>query len=241
MNHQLSALTARLFGILNFVTREWTCASCAGGNSLWAAGIDKTSIRKPAKGSRNSNRRVNIEGQNNLLIYFGQTIIEKAFRGKSLIPVTGAKLCFKFLRELLFSKVYFWADALTYKAYLVFAKTLNEYYPSRQAKPPVIVHKLVDFIGEKHYPESYCPKSGTVKKSKRLVADPTVNIHQSDLKDADVKFYLEANPNCKKGHGLITIAPVNRKNISLLLQRYLKRLLTGASSEQKTIRETAFS
>ena len=43
--------------------------------------------------------RQHLHGKNYLLLRFGQVIIDKAFRGKSLIPITGAKLCRLFLER----------------------------------------------------------------------------------------------------------------------------------------------
>ncbi|MEL6863470.1 MAG: hypothetical protein AAFP19_03580 [Bacteroidota bacterium] len=178
--------------------------------------------------------RVHVAGKSRLLIYFGQTIIEKAYRGQSIIPITGAKLCAKYFWELISGKVYFWADALSYKAYLVFAKTLEEYYPNYQSPNTEEINALIDHIGQQFYANSYCPKSQTVKKTKRLVNDATANIYPSDLKDEDIRFYLKANPACRQGHGLITIAPVNRKNIGRLIRRYWSKWWEGhGTKEQK--------
>ncbi len=76
--------------------------------------------------------RSKVYGQSQFLVYFGQTVVHEDYRGQSLIPVTGAKLCMKFWKEILYSKVYFWADALTHKAYLGFAYTVKAMYPSRK-------------------------------------------------------------------------------------------------------------
>ncbi len=64
--------------------------------------------------------RATIHGKKRFFIYFGQTVIDKAHRGKSLIPLTGVKLCKMFFKDLLRSKAYFWAECLSYKAYLIF-------------------------------------------------------------------------------------------------------------------------
>lgn len=180
-------------------------------------------------------------GEKQLMIYFGQTIIEREFRGKSLIPVTAAKLCIKFLRSLMTSKVYFWYDALTYKAYLVAAKTVSEYYPSRTNKMTKEVKQLMDYIGEKHYGDKYDACSGTVMKDTQLVNDASVNIQLKDYGDEDINFYMQANPNHHVGHGLLTFAPASLKTVGTLLKRYIYKSLgiqQGRACKTKTLPKT---
>lgn len=169
--------------------------------------------------------RTRINNKKRLLIYFGQTIIDTEYRGKSLIPTTGAKLCLRYLPELLTSKTYFWADCLTYKAYLVFAKTLEVYYPSYNNEKCQDVQAVIDFIGETHYQDSYCRRTGTVEKEAVVVNDPNTQIPYKYRKDPDINFYAGANPLFMEGHGLITLGPVTWRNFGLLIGRLAKRLL----------------
>ena len=67
--------------------------------------------------------------------------------------------------------MYFWCDALTYKSYLVFAKTLHEFYPTYKIGTPTVVKQVMDFIGQTHYTDAYCPDSGNVSKPVNYVSD----------------------------------------------------------------------
>lgn len=178
--------------------------------------------------------RANIDGKSNLLIYFGQTVIDSEFRGKSLIPLTGAKLCMKYWKDLLFNKAYFWADSLTYKAYLVFAKTLAEYYPTYKYQTPNPIKAIFDNIGQTYYGNDYCPNSGTVKKDNIFVNDPTVKVTRKYQLDADISFFVNANPMHQQGHGLITLAPINSRNILLIMKRYIRKAITDLFTKRKT-------
>ena len=164
----------------------------------------------------------NYKDKDTLLIYFGQTIITRGARGKSLIPIAATKLIMLFWKKFLFSNVYFWADALTYKPYLVFAKTLDEMYPSYRYPMTNKIKGLIDFIGTKHYGETYDAATGTVRKEIYLVKDPAAIIRTGDIQDPDVQFFAQANPNHEQGQGLITLGPANRKNIYLIIERFFK-------------------
>lgn len=173
---------------------------------------------------------IKIEHQKHFLIYFGQTVVTQGFRGKGLIRMTGMKLIRQYWKEILLSKAWFWADALSYKAYLVFAKNLKEYYPTRQYATPAAVQKVFDFIGETHYGETYDPSTGTVCKTVKYVADPTTVIRAEDQKDLDVAFYAKSNPNNQQGHGLITLGPISLANVIRLIKRSVQKARTRKNS-----------
>ena len=169
--------------------------------------------------------RATVGGKKQLLVYFGQTVVHEDYRGKSLIPITGAKLCLKFWKELLTSKLYFWADSLTYKAYLVFTKTVEEVYPSCRYGMTSEAKALINQIGATYYTDTYCEATGTVQKDTVWVNDTTMQIPQKYQADEDIQFYLQANPLFMEGHGLLTITPMNRRNIGMLLNRYMRKFL----------------
>lgn len=164
-----------------------------------------------------------MDGSRKLLIYFGQTVITYAFRGQSLIPTTGIHLLKKFWKELLTHDAWFWFDALSYKAYLVPAKALKNFYPSAHENIPLEVEKLRNTVGEKYYGKNYCPQSGTVKKENNVLNDATVKIYKDDLMDVDIAFFAKVNPNHGQGHGLLTFAPINWANIRKLVVRAITR------------------
>ncbi|MFT5383904.1 MAG: hypothetical protein ACI81W_001304 [Saprospiraceae bacterium] len=168
--------------------------------------------------------RTKVQGKRQLLIYFGQTVVREDYRGKSLIPITGAKLCMKYWKEMLFSDVYFWADALTYKAYLVFAKSVEEMSPSRKRFMPDTIKAIVDHLGMIHYGNTYCAATGTIQKQKVLVNDTTMQIREKYTADEDIRFYLKANLLFNQGHGLVTITPMNLMNARKLLKRYILKI-----------------
>ena len=169
-----------------------------------------------------------------LLIYFGQTIISKAHRGNALIPRTAVQLCLRYWKDILLGRVYVWADALTYKAYLVFAKTLREYYPSYRSQMPAHIQSLVQFVGEEYYGSSFCSSTGTVKKDTVWVNDATTLAPPANTKDKDVLFYKAANVNNEKGHGLITLAPMHLFNYFMVIAKSVQKSLFPKRKKRQT-------
>ena len=164
-----------------------------------------------------------VESEKYFTIYFGQTVIDPMYRGSNLIQKTGIKLSLKFFNKLVSCKSFFWADALTYRSYLVFAKTLKEYYPTFQSEMPKNVRNLRDFIGKTYYPDSFCKKTGTVKKDQNLVADPSAVIQEKYMIDPDIAFFAKTNKHHAEGHGLLTLAPINVTNLMKITTKVAKR------------------
>ena len=183
--------------------------------------------------------RPTLHGQDYLLIRFGQAVIQPQHRGKSLIPTTGLKLCQLLWKDILFRKVFFWADNLTYKSYLVFAKTVPEYYPSYQQSTPYLIKEVIDFIGQERYSTTYDKATGTVWKNRNLVNDVNCEVCFKYLQDPDINFFTKANPFYTKGHGLITITPMNRKNILVLIERGIWNLFSNRKRKGKKISRQA--
>ncbi|GJM34802.1 MAG: hypothetical protein DHS20C18_38030 [Saprospiraceae bacterium] len=168
--------------------------------------------------------RTEVDNRQCLLIYFGQTIIGQEYRGNSLIHRTATKLCLQYWKDIVLGRVFVWADALTYKPYLAFAKTVTEYYPSYRTITPDYIQQLINFVGEEYYGETFCPETGTVKKDKIFVNDPTTLIDPMTERDLDVLFYLAINPKYTLGHGLITLTPMHGKNYLKVVFKCLKKI-----------------
>lgn len=165
-------------------------------------------------------QKINIERKRYLTVYFGQTVITDGVRGKGLINRTGLKIARKFWRSLLTRKVVFWADALTYRAYLVFAKNLIDCYPAAGQVLDRSMQCLRDFLGQSNYGERYCPQNGTVRKDTFLVADPQMMIRPDKLRDPDIAFFAQANPSYQEGSGLLTMGPATVRNLWYMVSKY---------------------
>ncbi len=117
-------------------------------------------------------QKTKVEGKRFLTIYFGQTVVTDGERGKGLINRTGLKIVSMFCRSFLTRRVVFWADALTYRAYLVFAKNLVDCYPAAGQLLSKPMQRLRDFLGQTNYGDRYCTNTGTVRTDWFLVRAP---------------------------------------------------------------------
>lgn len=183
-------------------------------------------------GLRIDQTRVNNRSQ--LLMYFGQTVISRAFRGQSLIQTTALMLVLKYWKAWLTSDVWFWYDALSYKAYLASANCASEIYPSWRQPMTAMARAVRDFAGKTWYGDTYCLQSGTVSKPSNLLNDAAVTIFPADLANPDVAYFAQASPRHADGHGLLTLVPLSKANMAILIRRYWKRLWGSRKSGRQS-------
>lgn len=157
------------------------------------------------------------------LFYFGQGVIHHDYRGKNLLRKMGIRMVFHFWKEILFSRCYFWCDAVSFKSYLAIAKGMDEYYPHYQQPTPKFERTLINRLGRKFYGEHFCESNGTVHKPQNFVSDPSAQVKEEVLDCPEIAFYTRANPGYQQGNGLITITPMNGKNMRYLIQRILRK------------------
>lgn len=158
-------------------------------------------------------------------IYFGQTVVIADVRSSGIINKTGILLLKKYWKTLLTHRTVFWADALSYRAYLVFAKNLLSFYPSVRSHLPEGIMQLRNQLGEKYYSDRFCSSTGTVRKDNYLIRDPRVEITPDKLVDPDISYYAEANPNYKKGYGLLTMGPASLRNVLFMVSKAIKKTM----------------
>lgn len=191
----------------------------------WQAGelVGFTGLRIQAITVDNVDAAMSKRSKRYFTIYFGQTVVTESVRACGLINRTGIMLLKKYWKNLLTHQTVFWADALSYRAYLVFAKNLLSFYPNVKEKLPTTIQQLRDKLGQKYYADRFCPLTGTVRKDEYLIRDPRVMITAAKLSDPDVSFYAQANPKYQEGYGLLTMGPANWTNIVYMLGKAIRK------------------
>lgn len=169
-------------------------------------------------------RPFDLEGEEVMTLYLGQTVLRSDCRGRSLMPRTCSLLFAQHFLKHPTMPIYAWCDSLTYKPYLLFSNSLKNSYPSRKEETPAKVKMLIDKLGNHYYQDSYDPETGTVHKQANIIDDPSATITEADRqKNADIDFFAKANPGHASGHGLITIAPINFTNFLFLVKKCFKK------------------
>lgn len=164
-------------------------------------------------------QRTTLNGKVHLLFRLSEAIILEDFRGKGLLQKTMLKLGLLFWRTVLTGKVFCWANAYTYKSYLAFAKSVDQFYPNYQQATPYQIKDLMDVVGEQNFCGHYEAPHGVVRNNEFSLKDNSNWICYKYQAEPHIRFFSEVNPGYETGSGLITIAPLNLKNIGCLLKK----------------------
>ena len=171
-------------------------------------------------------RSFQLEDEEVMTLYLGQTVMHRSCRGKSLLPRTCSMIFAQHFLKTPAMPIYCWCDSLTYKPFLLFSNSLKKSYPSRKEETPAKVKDLITQLGMHYYKDTFNPETGTVYKKNNIIDDPSAIITEEDRqKNPDIDFFAKANPGHANGHGLITIAPINFTNFLFLVKKCIKKQL----------------
>lgn len=161
-------------------------------------------------------------------VYSGMSYIEPPYRGLRLLPRTLGHYGTKLKLRHPFGNVYLWSDAISYKPYVVSARSTKELYPSRKGETPAHIREFIQWVGKRYYGDAFDPETGTVRKTSNRLKDHVAPITEKELEDPDIRFYAENNPFYQRGDGLINVIPLSWENLSTsffkaLTKRWKKR------------------
>ena len=164
---------------------------------------------------------------NNKKIYllgFGSTVLLPEFRGKFLLQKTCLTLRLKLLIKAPLSKIFFWCHASSYKTYCNLA-SFRHHYPRHNQYLPNNYREIIDFIGNTKFGSHYDKLNQTAVYNNIQNKDSENFISKKHLNDPEIAFFHNKINNSIPGsqgiNGLITIAPMNRSNISYRLRDFI--------------------
>ncbi|KIG15195.1 hypothetical protein DB30_05895 [Enhygromyxa salina] len=152
-------------------------------------------------------------GQEIPTVYSGLSFILPEFRG-------GAQLVYVLAYHVLRMKlrrpratVIVWSDNISYKPYVLTARHIRRFYPSRFVDTPADMVELRDQLGARYYGDLYQRETGTVRKPQARLKAHVAPIGSRELADLDIQFYAEHNPGHAHGDGLLTLIPADLRNV----------------------------
>lgn len=145
-------------------------------------------------------------------VYSGLSFILPEFRGGAQVVYVLAYHALRMKLRRPRSTVIIWSDNISYKPYILTARHIRRFYPSRFVATPSDMLELRDQLGDRYYGELYERETGTVRKPPRLKPH-LAPIGPRELEDPDIRFYADHNPAHADGAGLLTLIPADLRNI----------------------------
>jgi len=154
---------------------------------------------------------VDVKGKTVHGVFSGDTIIHKDYWGDVELFKVWANFWFPYAEQ--YDEFYWFLICKGYKTYRMLPVFWTEFYPNYKYETPEYEQCIMDAYGKYLYPEDYNPTSGVVEyrftkdKLKMGVAD----IGEKELKNKDIAFFCEKNPNYIKGNDLVCLAKIDKE------------------------------
>ena len=162
----------------------------------------------------------------NIIIYSGDTVIEENSRGDIELMRAWWRFSYTIQEKNPDKKVFWLLISKGWRTYKFFPLFLKEIYPTYKYNTPEKIQKFIDKLSYYKFGESY--KNGLViPECPDKLKSGRNDIPEKRMKDKDVKFFLEKNPEFYKGYELVCVAELSVSNLT----KAGLRLLHGVKNE----------
>lgn len=145
---------------------------------------------------------IHIEGKKTGIFYSGDTMFLPQYWGQRTLHRALAKEVLFFKLRNPGTPIYWFLVVMGYKTYLTMARNFENYWPAYDCPTPAHIQKLLHYIANERFGESYSPTLGLIKPQSGLVyLKGNVAPVTKEIADGcpEVKFLLEKNPGYAVG------------------------------------------
>ena len=154
-------------------------------------------------------------------VFSGDTIIHKDYWGSAELFKIFARSFFKYEEE--YGDFYWFLICKGYKTYRILPTFYNTFYPNYAVETPKEIKGIIDAFGRFYSPEEYEEETGVLcyKGVKDKLKENVADVSKERLKDRDIAFFVEKNPNYIKGNDLVCVTKLSMDNLSARVKKLL--------------------
>lgn len=154
-------------------------------------------------------------------VFSGDTIIHKDHWGSMELFIVFAKFFFEF--EEKYGDFYWFLISKGYKTYRMLPTFFNTFYPNYKEETPKEIRDIMNAFGRYYSPEEYDEKTGVLcyKGVKDKLKERVADISEERLKDKNIAFFIEKNPDYIKGNDIVCITKLSKSNLKPRIKRFL--------------------
>lgn len=162
-----------------------------------------------------------------VVVYSGDTIIDKEYWGQTSLQQTFFLLLLKVYATHPGHAVYWFLISKGYKTYLLLAKNFPNYWPRPSIETPVDVKAMMDTIAGDMFGDAWRPDLGVLKFSSKLgcLKAGVAPVDKDEIKDENIRFFVESNPNYFEGDELCCMGHVDRALLAYYPIKLFKKKL----------------
>ena len=155
------------------------------------------------------------EFENNKIagVFSGDTVIHKDNWGELSLFQTFANFFFPYGEQ--YENFYWFLIVKGYKTYKILPTFFKSFYPNFKETPPDKINKIKNHFGNLKFPDEYNNKTGVIeyKKIKDSLKKGIADITEKELRDENVQYFLNLNPDYEIGNDLVCIAELKKENL----------------------------
>ena len=146
------------------------------------------------------------------------------YRGKSNVQKVGFLEAFKYSALNPLREIYYLGPLIHPSSYAAACKVSNLVYPSLKNEVPKKFFDLMVTVADVLGLERVVGESPLVRNLHVVTKEPRDSLPVKLSNRA--KYFMELNPNYKKGYGLITLAPMDFKNVTKSFMNYYSKKIS---------------
>lgn len=154
-------------------------------------------------------------------VFSGDTIIHKDYWGSPELFVVFAKFFFEFEEQ--YGDFYWFLICKGYKTYRMLPTFFNTFYPNYKEETPKVIKDIIDAFGKYYSSEEYDEKTGVVcyRGIKDRLKEHVADITDARLRNKNIAFFVEKNPDYIKGNDIVCITKLSKSNLKKRMRRFL--------------------
>jgi hypothetical protein len=154
-------------------------------------------------------------------VFSGDTIIHKDYWGSLALFKVFVQYFFAYGER--YPEFYWFLISKGYKTYRILPVIFKEFYPRVNVETPAFEQAIMHSFGKTKYPREYDETSGVIKYQtvKDRLKDGVAEITEKQLRDKDIQFFLQRNPEYYKGNDLVCLTKLCVDNLRPTARRLL--------------------
>ena len=165
---------------------------------------------------------VEVDGIQIKALFSGDTIIDKEYWGSRELPRVWGKLVLSLIKRYQGIKLYWFYISKGYMTYMLMPRYFFNFYPKYNKEISQSEKKVLDTLAFKKFGSSYDAKLGIVKMQSNYYLKKGVGyITDELLKDPNIRFFKERNPNYSIGEELACLVELTEENMKPVFKQVI--------------------
>lgn len=168
--------------------------------------------------------RHHFRGEEILILFSGDTIIDPACWGSMELPLAWGRLMIDLVARHPGSRLFWLLTSKGYRTYRFLPVFFREFWPRYDRPTPPWERGLMRNLGVERYSRAFDPRSGTIRAAAgaQRLRRRLDTFRDSIERDPHVSFFLERNPSYARGDELLCLAPLGESNLKPFIRRRLE-------------------